>query len=91
LSQRVAERVAAELRRRILAGEYGDELRLPTQVQLLREFRVSYPALREALGTLEAEGLVSVRRGSVGGAQVHRPDRSVTASRSPGRHGNSTI
>lgn len=73
--RRIAETVAAELRDRILAG--AD--RLPTQDQLVAEFGVSYPSVREALRILETEGLVTVRRGSVGGAEVHRPDESSAA------------
>jgi GntR family transcriptional regulator, transcriptional repressor for pyruvate dehydrogenase complex len=75
--RRIAETVAAELRQRILAGRSAE--RLPTQDQLVREFGVSYPSVREALRILETEGLVTVRRGSVGGAEVHRPDQSSGA------------
>jgi GntR family transcriptional regulator, transcriptional repressor for pyruvate dehydrogenase complex len=75
--RRIAETVAAELRQRILVGVGFD--RLPTQDQLVREFGVSYPSVREALRILETEGLVTVRRGSVGGAEVHRPDQSSGA------------
>jgi DNA-binding FadR family transcriptional regulator len=75
--RRIAETVAAELRQRILVGPAMDQL--PTQDQLVREFGVSYPSVREALRILETEGLVTVRRGSVGGAAVHRPDRSSGA------------
>lgn len=74
---RIAETVAAELRARILAGD--DDFRLPTQDQLVKEFGVSYPSIREAVRILETEGLVTVRRGSVGGAEVHRPDGSSAA------------
>lgn len=74
---RIAEIVAAELRARILAGDDG--YRLPTQDQLVKEFGVSHPSVREALRILETEGLVTVRRGSVGGAEVHRPDGSSAA------------
>lgn len=75
--QRIAETVAAELRERILAGE--DDYRLPTQDNLVEEFGVSYPSIREAIRILETEGLVTVRRGNVGGAEVHRPDESSAA------------
>jgi DNA-binding FadR family transcriptional regulator len=75
--QRLAESIAAELRDRILNAEEGD--RLPTQDQLVKDFGVSYPSVREALRILETEGLVTVRRGSVGGAEVHRPDESSAA------------
>src|SRR3954453_8916180 len=69
---RIAETVAAELRTRILRGDGGDEL--PTQDQLVEEFGVSHPSIREAIRILETEGLVTVSRGKVGGAEVHRPD-----------------
>lgn len=75
--RRIAETVASELRTRILSGEDG--YRLPTQDQLVQEFGVSYPSIRESLRILETEGLVTVRRGNVGGAEVHRPDESSAA------------
>jgi GntR family transcriptional repressor for pyruvate dehydrogenase complex len=74
---RIAETVANELRDRILGGD--DDYRLPTQDQLVDEFGVSYPSIREAIRILETEGLVTVRRGNVGGAEVHRPDESSAA------------
>jgi DNA-binding FadR family transcriptional regulator len=84
---RIAETVAAELRARILAGDGAGDgrgdgaggYRLPTQDQLVTEFGVSYPSVREAIRILETEGLVTVRRGNVGGAEVHRPDESSAA------------
>jgi DNA-binding FadR family transcriptional regulator len=75
--RRIAETVASELREGILSGRTAD--RLPTQDQLVSDFGVSYPSVREALRILETEGLVTVRRGSVGGAEVHRPDQSSGA------------
>ncbi|CAM2740594.1 FadR/GntR family transcriptional regulator [Skermania piniformis] len=75
--RRIAETVAAELRTRILNGD--DEYRLPTQDQLVQDFGVSYPSIREALRILETEGLVTVRRGNIGGAEVHRPDAASAA------------
>ena len=77
--RRIAETIAAELRERILGvGEIAG-YRLPPQDQLVREFGVSYPSVREALRILETEGLVTVRRGNVGGAEVHRPDEASAA------------
>lgn len=69
---RVAETVAAELRRRILRGDFADGA-LPKQDQLREEYGISHPSLREALRILETEGLVVVRRGNVGGAMVQQP------------------
>jgi DNA-binding FadR family transcriptional regulator len=65
--------IAAQLRRRILAGEFTDGGILPKQDELLEEFGVGAASVREALRILETEGLVTVLRGSVGGAVVHVP------------------
>jgi DNA-binding FadR family transcriptional regulator len=70
---RVAELVADALRQRILGGDLTDGQLLPNQENLLTEFSVSKPSLREALRILEAEGLITVRRGNVGGAVIHQP------------------
>jgi GntR family transcriptional regulator, transcriptional repressor for pyruvate dehydrogenase complex len=77
---RMAESVADELRRRILDGGTDvDGYRLPTQDQLVEEFGVSFPSVREAIRILETEGLVTVQRGSVGGLVTHRPDAGSAA------------
>ena len=70
---RLAEIVADALRQRILDGHLADGELLANQENLLSEFAVSRPSLREALRILEAEGLITVRRGNVGGAVVHQP------------------
>jgi DNA-binding FadR family transcriptional regulator len=69
----VAELVAARLREEILEGRLGEGDVLPRQEDLVADYGVSPPAVREALQILESEGLVSVRRGKVGGAVVHPP------------------
>jgi len=65
--------VAATLRERIVSGQMDDDATLPTLERLVDEFGVSAPSVREALRILENEGLITVRRGNVGGAIVHRP------------------
>jgi DNA-binding FadR family transcriptional regulator len=77
-SDRVAETVAARLRERILGGDVTDGA-LPTQEALMAAFGVGAPSVREALRILEVEGLVTVRRGKLGGAKVHRPDGASVA------------
>ncbi len=80
LSQpRIAEMIADSLRRRILAGELNDGDVLPKVDDLLLEFPVSKPSIREAMRILETEGLLSVRRGNVGGAVIHTPKAKVAA------------
>jgi len=70
---RLAEMIASELREQILSGVHTSGL-LPKQDDLVATFGVSAPPLREALRILEGEGLITVRRGKVGGALIHRPD-----------------
>ncbi|MGE0215630.1 FadR/GntR family transcriptional regulator [Mycolicibacterium sp.] len=76
---RVAELVASRLRGDILAGRLKEGDVLPSQEALFAEFGVSPPAVREAIHILESDGLVSVRRGNVGGAVVHLPSAERTA------------
>jgi GntR family transcriptional repressor for pyruvate dehydrogenase complex len=76
---RLAEVVAAVLRDRIIDGELADGDVLPKQDELLEEFRISRPSLREALRILESEGLLTVRRGNVGGSVVEVPTAETSA------------
>lgn len=76
---KLADVVAGILRARIVEGVLPDGSRLPKQDELLREFKVSRPSLREALRILEAEGLLSVQRGNVGGAIVRAPTARSSA------------
>lgn len=60
------EQVLAELRRRIVDGEYREGERL-TEIRLADDFGVSRNPVREALRVVEAEGFVEIlpRRGAV--------------------------
>lgn len=71
--------IADELRVRIVNGDLADGSMLPRQEDLVQEFGTSLPSLREAMRILETEGLISVRRGNVGGAVVHRPSPQAAA------------
>src|SRR6201996_638958 len=76
---RVAEIVAESLRSRILSGTRSDGDLLPKQEELIAEYGVSPPAIREAFRILETEGLITVLRGNVGGAIVHLPQSTTAA------------
>src|ERR1700749_63002 len=78
------ELIATHLRRQIVRGELRPGETLPAESLLMEQFGVSRPTLREAFRILEAENLLSVRRGSRGGARVIAPDASA-AARSGGR------
>ena len=69
----MAEMVATALRDQILDGRLVDGERLPRQDVLAASFDISGPSVREGLRILEAEGLITVRRGKFGGAFVHSP------------------
>ena len=80
---KVAELVARQIRRAILAGDMAEDDLLPPEPQLIAAFKVSRPTLREALRILEADDLVKVRRGARGGAAIKLPTaRSVARAAS---------
>lgn len=76
---KMAELVAAELRRKIVRGQLAEGDSLPGEAVLMEEFAVSRPTLREAFRVLESESLISIRRGARGGARVHPPEGGVAA------------
>jgi GntR family transcriptional regulator, transcriptional repressor for pyruvate dehydrogenase complex len=76
---KTAELIAALYRRQIVRGELKPGDTLPSEQRLMAQFGVSRPTLREAFRILEAENLISVKRGSRGGARVTQPSLSVAA------------
>lgn len=76
---KTAELVAGTLRRQIVRGELRQGDALPSETVLMEHFGVSRPTLREAFRLLESESLISIRRGSHGGARVEIPNGDVAA------------
>lgn len=76
---KTAELIADRIRRLIVTGVLKEGDRLPAESELMAEFGVSRPTLREAFRILEAEHLVRIRRGSRGGAEILWPDIRVAA------------
>jgi DNA-binding FadR family transcriptional regulator len=74
-----AQLVADAIRRRIVTGELEDGESLPPEPALIEQFGVSRPTFREALRILQSEALISIRRGSRGGATVHSPQVDIVA------------
>lgn len=68
--------VAGQLRRQILGGTLAVGSSV-TEAELIEQFDISRPTLREALRILEMEQLLTVRRGSHRGSIVRLPDASV--------------
>jgi DNA-binding GntR family transcriptional regulator len=50
--------IALDLRRRIAAGEWADTTRLPAELALAEQYRVSRSTVRQALLELEGDGMV---------------------------------
>lgn len=73
------QQIADELRRLIVSGKLSEGDSLGHEPELVERFKVSRPSLREALRILEAEGLITVVRGMLGGIIVHEPDERMTA------------
>nr|WP_246751935.1 FCD domain-containing protein [Bradyrhizobium diazoefficiens] len=65
-SERLADAVSDELARMILAGEIPEGERLPSERDLMRRFRISRAAVREAIAKLSHRGLADTKFG-------HRP------------------
>ena len=78
-AQKVAELVAGHLRRKIVGGELPDGAELPPEWEMMEEYGVSRPSLREALRILETERLIRIRRGKFGGAVVKKPTANSAA------------
>lgn len=76
---KTAELVAGQLRRKIVRGELRPGDLLAPETELLNQFGISRPTLREALRILESEQLITVRRGARGGAIVCEPSANAAA------------
>jgi DNA-binding FadR family transcriptional regulator len=76
-SPRVYEHIVEQIERAIFGGRLSSGDRLPPERELVRQFRASRVAVREALRTLEHRGLVDVRHGASGGHFVREADTGL--------------
>jgi len=77
---KAAELVASRIRSAIVSGELQHGQSLPSETQLMADFQVSRPTVREGIRVLESLGLITVSRGARGGAKVCRPDTRIVAT-----------
>lgn len=72
------EKIADDLRSKVLAGTLRPGQKMPAETALAAEYKVSLPTLRQALGVLEAGGLIEKQhgRGNFVRAQRHRAVRN---------------
>ncbi|TDN63570.1 GntR family transcriptional regulator [Paraburkholderia sp. BL10I2N1] len=62
--KQIYEQVSGQIRADIRSGQFAPESRLPSERELAARFGVGRPAVREAIGALQNEGLVITRRNS---------------------------
>lgn len=62
--KQIYEQVADQIRQSIDIGSFQPGSRLPSERDLAHRFKVSRPAVREAIGALQNEGIVITRHGS---------------------------
>ncbi|SEL87515.1 transcriptional regulator NanR [Halomonas daqiaonensis] len=78
LSEQVAEQLEAE----ILEGRLGENDQLPSERELMEQFGVGRPAVREALFYLQRLGLIAINSGTR--ARVIRPTAEAVMARLSG-------
>ncbi|MFA9431929.1 FadR/GntR family transcriptional regulator [Egicoccus sp. AB-alg2] len=76
-----ASEITRRLRRVILSRTVATGDQFPPERQLAEAFGVSRGSVRDALRTLQAEGLVTVRVGAKGGTFVTKPPPGLIAER----------
>jgi GntR family transcriptional repressor for pyruvate dehydrogenase complex len=59
----LVDAVVDQMRGLIMSGKYGDHGELPVEADLCEQFGVSRTVTREAMRTLQAQGLVEISRG----------------------------
>jgi DNA-binding FadR family transcriptional regulator len=74
-----AEHVAQQLLERIIAAKLKPGSSFATEAELLSQFNVSRPTLRESLKVLESQGVVELRPGPRGGIVVREPSIDLLA------------
>ena len=74
-----AEHVAQQLLERIIAAKLKPGVSFATEAELLSQFNVSRPTLRESLKLLESQGVLELRPGPGGGIIVREPSTDLLA------------
>jgi GntR family transcriptional regulator, transcriptional repressor for pyruvate dehydrogenase complex len=74
-----AEHVAQQLLDKIIVADLAPGSSFATEANLLEQFDVSRPTLRESLRILESQGVLELRPGPRGGIIVRKPGTDVLA------------
>lgn len=84
--RKLSHEVADHLERLIRDGELAETDRLPSERELMRQFGVGRPSIREALLHLSTMGLVEVRSGERARVTRPTPQFVIDALAGPARH-----
>ena len=84
--RKLYEEVADQLERMIEDGEYARGDQLPSERDLMRQFGVGRPAIREALFHLRKMGLVEIRSGERARVTQPTPQFVIDALAGTARH-----
>jgi DNA-binding FadR family transcriptional regulator len=76
---RASSAITDQIREAIVTGRLDEGHRLSPERELAEQFGVSRVTVRDALRSLEAQGLIAIRLGARGGAFVTAPNGSVVA------------
>jgi DNA-binding FadR family transcriptional regulator len=76
---KTAEIIAGRIRKAIIRGQLKAGDRLASEAELVDDFQVSRPTVREAIRILESEGFLRISRGARGGAHVVEPGPEMLA------------
>jgi GntR family transcriptional regulator, transcriptional repressor for pyruvate dehydrogenase complex len=74
-----SRQVAQELLARIADGDFDPGDTFATEAELLQQFSVSRPTLREAIRILESQGILEQRPGPGGGIVIRKPSLDMLA------------
>jgi DNA-binding FadR family transcriptional regulator len=84
--RKLSDEVAEHLERLIREGELAEADRLPSERELMRQFGVGRPSIREALLHLSKMGLVEVRSGERARVTRPTPQFVIDSLSGPARH-----
>src|SRR3972149_1077959 len=73
-SNKISEHIIEQVRKAILDGRLKPGDKLPSERELIENFKVSKVTLREALRSLEVLGFLEIRKGVSGGPFVTEVD-----------------
>ncbi len=74
---KASQQIVSQIRNQVFEGKLAPGDKLPPENVLMEQFHVSKQTLREALRALEYLGLIGIRQGTGGGAQIREVDTEI--------------